>query len=60
MPCATSFELDTALVPLVVLAVGRRDADAQLPEPLATRERAPRSRAPLEALLLTTPERLAA
>jgi hypothetical protein len=31
-----------------------------LPEPLATRERAPRSREPLEALLLTAPARLAA
>jgi hypothetical protein len=29
------FDLETALTPLVVLAVGRRDPDAELPEPLA-------------------------
>jgi hypothetical protein len=44
------------VTPLVVLAVGRRDPDAELPEPLAARERAPRSRAPLDTLLLTAPE----
>jgi nitroreductase len=54
------FALDAALTPAVVLAVGRHDPTADLPEPLATRERAPRSREPLETLLLTTPERLAA
>jgi hypothetical protein len=49
----SEFDLETALTPLVVLAVGRRDPDA---EPLAARERAPRSREPLEALMLTAPE----
>jgi nitroreductase len=53
------FGLEATLSPLVVLAVGRRDPDADLPEPLATRERAPRSREPLEALLLAVPESLA-
>ena len=52
----SEFDLETAVTPLVVLAVGRRDTDAELPEPLATRERAPRSRAPLDALLLNAPE----
>jgi nitroreductase len=54
------FDLDPALTPAVVLAVGRHDPAVELPEPLATRERAPRSREPLQALLLTTPARLAA
>lgn len=48
--------LDTRLTPLVVIAVGRRDPDAELPEPLAARERAPRSREPLHALMLNAPE----
>jgi nitroreductase len=51
----SEFDLDTGLVPLVVLAVGRRDPDAELPEPFAARERAPRSREPLEGLVLTAP-----
>jgi nitroreductase len=46
------FDLDDTLTPVVVVAVGRRDPHAQLPEPLATRERAPRTREPLGALLL--------
>jgi nitroreductase len=45
-------ELDALLTPVVVLAVGRLDPLAELPEPLATRERAPRTRLPLSALLL--------
>src|SRR4051794_2517788 len=49
----SEFDLEEALTPLVVLAVGRRDPDAELPEPLAARERAPRSREPLQALMLT-------
>jgi nitroreductase len=53
------FDLEATLSPLVVLAVGRRDPDAELPEPLAARERAPRSREPLEALMLAVPESLA-
>ncbi|MGN9813633.1 nitroreductase family protein [Micromonospora sp. BQ11] len=47
------FNLDSTLTPVVVLAVGRHDADARLPEPLAAREHASRSREPLDALLLT-------
>ena len=38
--------------PLVVLAVGRRDETAELPEPLAGREAAPRTRLPLDELLV--------
>jgi nitroreductase len=53
------FDLEATLSPLVVLAVGRRDPDAELPEPLAARERAPRSREPLETLMLAVPESLA-
>ena len=49
------FGLDAELTPLVVLAVGRHDPHAELPDPLAARERAPRSREPLEALLLVAP-----
>lgn len=44
--------LDDTLAPVVVLAVGRHDPDVELPEPLAARERAPRAREPLAALLL--------
>lgn len=51
------FGLDPILTPVVVLAVGRHDPDAELPEPLAARERAPRNRQALEELLLTAPER---
>lgn len=47
------FDLGAALQPLVVVAVGRHDPHAQLPEPLAAREVAPRTREPLEALLLS-------
>jgi nitroreductase len=54
------FDLDAGLTPAVVLAVGRHDPSAELPEPLAARERAPRTREPLQALLLTAPERQAA
>jgi hypothetical protein len=36
----SEFDIETALTPLVVLAVGRRDPDA---EPLAARERRPRA-----------------
>jgi nitroreductase len=38
--------------PLVVLAVGRHDGSVQLPEPLAGREAAPRTRLPLDELLI--------
>lgn len=46
------FGLDQALAPVVVLAVGRADPDAELPGHLAAREAAPRSRRPLGDLLL--------
>jgi nitroreductase len=47
-----AFDLAEDLSPVVVLAVGRHDPDAQLSEPLAAREQAPRTRKPLDALLL--------
>ena len=43
------------LTPVVVLAVGRHDREAGLPEPLAAREAAPRTRHPLGDLLLPAP-----
>jgi nitroreductase len=48
-----AFELSDDLTPVVVVAVGRLDPHAELPEPLASRERAPRTREPLDSLLLT-------
>lgn len=45
--------LPGGITPLVVLAVGRRDATVQLAEPFAGREAAVRDRLPLEALQLT-------
>ncbi len=45
-------QLDDTLEPVVVLAVGIRDEEERLPAELAERERAPRTRAPLESLLL--------
>lgn len=47
------FGLDAAIRPLVVVAIGRHDPHAELPEPFASREVAPRTRQPLEALLLS-------
>jgi nitroreductase len=46
------FGLDQALTPVVVLAVGRADPDAELPGHLAAREAAPRTRHPVGDLLL--------
>jgi nitroreductase len=46
------FGLDQTLTPVVVLAVGRADPDAELPSHLADREVAPRTRHPLSDLLL--------
>jgi len=46
------FGLDGTLTPIVILAVGRRDGTAELPEPFAAREAAPRARRPLSDLLL--------
>ncbi len=46
------FALPEGVTPVVVVAVGRHDPAAALPEPLAARETAPRTREPLSALLL--------
>ena len=46
------FGLDPELSPVVVLAVGRADPDAELPSHLAARESAPRTRQPVSDLLL--------
>jgi hypothetical protein len=51
----TGFGLDEALTPVVMLAVGRQDGAAGLPEPLAAREAAPRTRHPVTDLLLPVP-----
>ena len=51
----TGFGLDETLTPVVVLAVGRQDGTAGLPEHLASREAAPRARRPLGDLLLPVP-----
>ena len=48
------FGLDQTLTPVVVIAVGRADPDAELPGLLAAREAAPRSRRPLNDLLLAS------
>ena len=48
----TGFGLGEDLTPVVVLAIGRHDSEAGLPEPLAAREAAPRTRHPLGDLLL--------
>ena len=48
------FALDQELTPVVVLAVGRADPDAELPDHLAARETAPRTRHPVSDLLLTS------
>ena len=49
---AALLDLPAAVVPLVVLTLGVRDAEAELPEALAVRERADRERLPLDALLV--------
>jgi hypothetical protein len=57
------FGLGDTLTPVVVLAIGRRDNTADLPEPFAAREAAPRTRQPMSDLLLPArpqPERAAA
>jgi nitroreductase len=46
------FGLAGTLTPVVVLAIGLRDSAADLPESLAAREAAPRSRRPVSDLLL--------
>jgi nitroreductase len=56
---AAVFDLDEHVRPVVVLAVGWHDPQAELPEPFASREHAPRVRLPLEELVLTpAPEAL--
>jgi nitroreductase len=57
---AEVFGLLDDLEPLVVLAVGWHDPDADLPEPFASREQAPRVRLPLTDLLLTPADGTAA
>jgi nitroreductase len=52
---AALLALPAAVLPLVVLTIGRRDGEAALPEPLAAREQAPRERLPLDTLLLPLP-----
>ncbi|MDQ1699259.1 MAG: hypothetical protein QOG34_1122 [Frankiaceae bacterium] len=47
-----AFALPEGVRPIVVIAVGRRDPDAVLPEPFAAREAAPRTRLPLDEILL--------
>jgi nitroreductase len=53
-------EVPEFVEPLVVLAVGRWDDTVELPEPLAGREVAPRTRLPLDELLLGVDVRAAA
>ncbi|WP_347059671.1 nitroreductase family protein [Blastococcus sp. HT6-30] len=52
---AALLDLPAPVVPLVVLALGRRDEEAQLPEALAARERTARERLPLDTLLVPVP-----
>ena len=49
---ARAFELPAGVTPVVVVAVGAYDPEATLPEPVAQRERAPRTRAGLDQLVL--------
>jgi nitroreductase len=46
------FGLDDSITPVVVLAIGRQDSAADLPDPLAARENAPRTRSQIDDLLL--------
>jgi nitroreductase len=46
------FALPAHVEPIAMVAVGRYDPDAPLPEPLWTRERAPRERRPVREILL--------
>jgi nitroreductase len=48
----TEFGLDDTLTPVVVLAIGRQDSAADLPERFAAHEAAPRTRRPVSDLLL--------
>ncbi len=51
-------DLEARISPVVVLAIGRFDPTAPLTDELATRERAERSRKPLDELLLPVPTAL--
>ena len=53
-----AFGLEERLTPMVVLAVGVVDPEAGLPEDLATREVAERTRKPIEELLLDSGQAL--
>lgn len=48
-----AFDLSEDLTPVVVVAIGKHDPQTAAPEPLAAREQAPRTREPLQGLLLT-------
>jgi nitroreductase len=50
---AEVFGLGDDLEPVVVIAIGWHDPEAALPEPFASRERAPLVRLPLDELVLT-------
>jgi nitroreductase len=52
---AQRFGLGESMQPVVVIAVGRHDAEAPLPDTFAERERAPRVRRAVEDLLLRVP-----
>jgi len=52
-----TFAIPDNITPVTVVAVGSFDPDADLPEVLAERERAPRERLSVEELLLTDPNR---
>jgi nitroreductase len=49
----STFDLPAAVQPLVVIAIGRQARADRLPEPLAARETAPRTRLPLEEIVLS-------
>lgn len=49
-----AFDLSDELTPVVVVVIGKLDPKAVLPEPLAAREQAPRTREPLQGLLLSS------
>lgn len=49
---ATALSLDSALTPVVVVAIGKQDSPEKLPELLSQREVAPRQRLPLEEIVL--------
>jgi nitroreductase len=48
------FGLDDTLTPVVVLAIGRQDSAADLPERFAAHDAAPRTRRPVSDLLLSS------